>query len=442
MLTIRQAPEGEEAGSDWIGPAPEIKIPPPGPKAFAAISRYYEAASTSHVHYYSLAAARASGSVIEDLDGNRFLDFAAGIAVCSTGHCHPKVVAAIQKQAANLMHLWGGGFCYDSQVELMEKLGAIAPGDEPKKVFLGNSGTEGIETAIKLARWYTKRSWIISFYGAFHGRSLGSLSLTCSKPRQREGFGPFLPAVTHAPFDDADFIERHIFKQVVPPHEVAAIFVEAIQGEGGYVVASDDFLRSLREICDRHGICLVADEIQSGMGRTGKWWALDHAGVVPDILVTAKGLASGMPLSAVVAPARIMSWPSGAHGTTFGGNPVCCAAAVATLKLIEENYMANARRHGELAMRKLEAMKSRHGCLDQPRGRGLMIGLDVVENRRRHKGDPELRDRIIQEAFRRGLLLLPAGEAAIRVIPPLCINKMQLEVGLNVLEEAIATVAR
>lgn len=441
MLTIRDARTADHPGSEWIGPAPDIKIPPPGPKAFAAIRRYHEAASGSHMHYYSLAAARASGSVIEDLDGNRFLDFAAGIAVCSTGHANHKVVAAIQEQAANLIHLWGGGFCYDSQVDLMETLCRIAPGDEPKKVFLANSGTEAIEAAIKLARWYTKRPWLISFYGAFHGRTMGALSLTSSKPRQREGFGPFVPCVAHAPYNDPDYIEANLFNHVAPPNEVAAIFVEPIQGEGGYVVADNDFLHHLREICDRHGILLVADEIQSGVGRTGKWWAIDHAKVVPDILVTAKGIASGMPVSAIVAPARIMSWPPGAHGTTFGGNPVCCAAANATLKLVEEQYMANAARQGELAMRKLEVMKGHHSCVDNPRGRGLMLGVDIVESKRTHKLDLHLRDRIVQEAFLRGLILLPCGTATIRIVPPLCINKMQLEVGLNVLDEAIATVA-
>jgi 4-aminobutyrate aminotransferase len=440
MLTIRDS-QNQEGADDWIGPAPEIKIPPPGPKAFNALNRYREFTSSSHVRLYPLAAARARGSVIEDLDGNRFLDFAAGIAVCSTGHCHPKVVSAIQRQAAELMHLWGCGFCYDSQVQLLDKLRTIAPGDEPKKVFLGNSGTEGIEAAIKLARWYTKRPWIISFFGAFHGRSMGSLSLTCSKIRQREGFGPLLPAVAHAPFGDADFIENYLFKHAVPPTEVAAIVVEPIQGEGGYIVAEDDFLKRLREICDRHTICLVADEIQSGIGRTGKWWAVDHAGVVPDILVAAKGIASGMPLSAVIAPERIMSWPEGAHGTTFGGNPVCCAAAVATLELVEKQYLANVAALSEVAFAKLSEMRARYSCVDGPRGRGLMLAVGVVEDKRKRKPAPELRNKICQEAFRRGLVLMPAGEAAIRIVPPLCINRVQLEVGLKVLAEAVATVA-
>lgn len=442
MLTIRQGADQPGESSDWIGPAPEVNIPPPGPKAYAAISRDEEVTSPSHTRFYPLAAARASGSVVEDLDGNRFLDFAAGIAVCSTGHCHPKVVRAIQEQAGKLIHLCGSDFYYEPQAELCRKLSEIAPGDGPRKVFLGNSGTEAVEAAMKLSRWHTRRDWIIAFYGAFHGRTLGSLSLTCSKVLQRDGFGPSLPMVVHAPYGDADFIENYIFKHTASPKSVAAIFVEAFQGEGGYRIPPPGFLERLRSICDEHGICLVADEIQSGAGRTGKWWAVDHEGVVPDILLSGKGLASGMPLSAVIAKPEIMNWPEGAHGSTFGGNPVCCAAANATLKLIGETYMSNAESLGRVCLEILEGMKSRHSCVDAPRGRGLMIGVDIVENKRAHKPAPELRDRICQEAFRRGLILLPAGETTIRVCPPLCMNKVQLEVGLNVLEEAIATVAK
>jgi 4-aminobutyrate aminotransferase len=426
--------------------------------AQAAVERDEAVTSPSHTRPYPLVVKQARGSVIEDVDGNRFLDFTAGIAVCTTGHCHPEVVAAIREQADHLIHMCGSDFYYSPMIELAEKLASMAPGDEPKRVYFTNSGAETIESAFKLARHHTNRKWVISFYGAFHGRTMGALALTSSKARQKERFGPLTSMVAHVDYADchrcplnltypecdtacvAD-IENTLFKREVPPDEVAAIFVEPVMGEGGYIVPPSTFLPKLRKLCDRHGILLVADEIQTGMGRTGRMFACEHTGVVPDILCLAKGLASGMPLGAVVAPGRIMNWPAGSHGSTFGGNPVSCAASLATIDLLERQLVDNARQLGEVGMRKLDQMAARRKCLSHVQGLGLMIGVEVVKSRDPHRPDPKMRDRIIEEAFQRGLLLLGCGESAIRVCPPLCINRAQLEVGLDVFDEAVATVA-
>src|SRR5580704_11128267 len=336
---------------------PKIKTDLPGPNAKRVGEGDEKYISPSYTRSYPLVEKSGRGVVVTDVDGNDFFDFSAGIAVTSTGHCHPEVVAAIQKQAAELIHMSGTDFYYANMVELAEKLAAIAPGTRPKRVYFGNSGTEALEAAIKLARYHTRRDKIIAFYGAFHGRTMGALSLTASKAVQRTGFGTLLAGVFHVPYANpyrcpygkhpdscctecAPFLERELFHKIVNPAEVAAIVVEPIQGEGGYVPAPPEFLRELQAICRRHGILLVADEVQSGMGRTGKWWAADHAGIEPDILCTAKGIASGMPLSAIVANADVMDWPPGSHASTFGGNPVSVAAALVTLGLIENQYMA------------------------------------------------------------------------------------------------------
>ncbi|HLW44435.1 MAG TPA: aminotransferase class III-fold pyridoxal phosphate-dependent enzyme, partial [Candidatus Acidoferrales bacterium] len=342
---------------------PMLLTPLPGPKARAVIARDAQFVSPSYTRGYPLVAKSGRGAMVEDVDGNMFLDFAAGIAVVSTGHCHPRVVEAIQKQAAELIHISCTDFYYPGLVELAERLSAVAPGKEAKKVYFGNSGTEAIEAAIKLARYHTRRDKIIAFHGCFHGRTLGALSLTASKAIQRKGFGTLLAGVFHIPYpnsyrcpygnpfpctcvESATFLEREIFKRLVDPEEVAAIFIEPIQGEGGYVPAPKEFLVELQRICRKHGILLVCDEVQSGMGRTGKWWASDHAGIEPDILCVAKGIASGMPLSATIARASLMDWKPGAHASTFGGNPVCVAAALATMDLLETQYIENARRVG------------------------------------------------------------------------------------------------
>ncbi len=439
MLGIKQDDQQQRSEDTWIGPAPWIPGSLPGPQGQTLIERDRKVTSPSYTRDYPLAVKRAFGSVIEDLDGNRFLDFAAGIAVCSTGHCNPKVVAAIETQARSLIHICGSDFYYPVMVELIEKLTAITPGDHPKRVYLTNSGTEAVEAAIKLARYHTRRPWIIAFHGAFHGRTMGALALTCSKARQRERFGPLIPMVAHVPYGDVDAIESQLFRYQMTPGEVAAVFVEALQGEGGYVVPDPSFLPALRALCDKHRILLVCDEIQSGAGRTGKWFAFDHFDIVPDIILMAKGLASGMPLGAVIAPETVMNWPPGAQGSTFAGNPVCCAAAVATLELIENGYLANAAKLSPKLLAGLNDIAAKRKVVANVRGLGLMCAVDVI-SRRTGRGDLKRRDRILQAAFQRGLVLLPCGETAIRFCPPLCINETQLDVGLKLFDEAVATV--
>ncbi len=416
-----------------IGSAPSIITPLPGPIAKALIDRDERYSSPSYTRDYPLVVKRAKGVVVEDVDGNRFLDFAAGIAVCATGHCHPQVVAAIEKQARELIHICGSDFYYPSMVELLEKLEKITPGSGEKKVLLTNSGAEAVEAAFKLARYYTGRKYAISFQGAFHGRTMGALSLTSSKARQKEKFGPLVPMTAHVPYGSVKDIENNLFRYQMAPTEVAAIFVEAIQGEGGYVIAPDGFLKDLRALCDKHGILLVCDEIQSGTGRTGKWWAYENFGIVPDITVVSKGLASGMPLGAVIASKGIMNWPPGAQGSTFGGNPVACAAAVATLDLVEKEYMANATAMGKILLAKLAEIAKKHKSLTNPRGMGLMAGIDVT--------DAALRDKIVVACFERGLIMLGCGEKTLRFCPALCITQAELEAGLKLLDEAVTAVA-
>jgi 4-aminobutyrate aminotransferase len=409
---------------------PHIVTPLPGPKGKAIVERDRASTATCYLKEYPLVVERAQGAMVEDVDGNRFLDFMAGIAVAATGHSHPKVVAAIKDAADRFLHICGGDFYYESFAALPERLGRLAPGKEPKKVFLSNSGTEAVEGAIKLARHSTRRPAIIAFEGSFHGRSLGALSLTNSKVSQRSGMGPFLPEVYHAPYGDTDFIENRLFVKRLDPRDVAAIFVEPIQGEGGYVVPPAGFLKRLREICDRHGILLVADEVQSGIGRTGRMFACEHEDVVPDVILVAKGLASGMPLGAIISRADVMRWTAGNHGSTFGGNPVCCAAALATLDLVEGGLMANAAKMGSHLERGLKDLAGRHPVIKDVRGRGLMLGMEL--------GDPELVKRVVLGAFQKGLLLLGAGKSAIRFAPPLMIDKEDIRIALSIVGELLS----
>ncbi len=435
---------------------PRLVCSLPGPKARAAVEADHRLISPSYTRSYPLVARRGRGIRVEDVDGNEFLDFAAGIAVTSTGHCHPEVVAAIQKQATELLHISGTDFYNEPLTDLAERLSAVAPMPGPHRFFYGNSGAEAIECALKLARYHTGRQHVISFLGAFHGRTMGALSLTGSKPQQKRRFSPLVPGVTHVRYpyvyrgctggaQDAEafslgcarYIEEKLFKTILPPEEVAAIFIEPIQGEGGYVVAPDNFMRELRAICDRHGILLVVDEVQSGCGRTGKWWAVEHSGVEPDIVCIAKGIASGMPLGICMSRAEIMDWVPGSHASTFGGNPVSIAAALATMDIIEREAKDNAGRIGELMLKRLQGWKQTHPLVGDVRGRGLMIGIELVKDKATREPATELRNRVETLAFERGLMVLGCGETTIRLAPPLVLNEYEATVALDILEDAL-----
>ena len=436
---------------------PTIKIPPPGPNAQALIARDRAVVSPSYTRGYPLVIERASGSMVEDVDGNVFLDCAAGIAVNSTGHSHPDVVGAIIEQAGRFLHMSGTDFYYELQVRVAEELAALAPWDGGARSFFGNSGTEAIEACIKLARYATGRQNIIAFLGGFHGRTMGSLALTASKTVQRRGFGPLMPGVFHAPYADCyrcplglkpdtcaaeclDYIEQHLFVQLVSPDEVAAVIVEPIQGEGGYVVAPDQFLQRLRELTSSHGILLVVDEVQSGMGRTGRMFAIEHARVKPDVIAMAKGIASGLPLGVAMARTDLMTWPPGAHASTFGGNPLSCAAALATLKLLKERLMANAADVGQYLIAGLSALREKHQLIGDVRGRGLMIGVELVRDRDTKEYAHEERNAVVTAAFRRGLLVLGAGQSTIRFSPPLVLTRGQADIAIRIVDEALAEV--
>lgn len=433
---------------------PRISTALPGPKSQLVIDYDKKYMSPSYMRDYPFVAERGYGAIVEDPDGNAFLDFAAGIAVCSTGHCHPKVVEAIQKQAAELIHIAGNDFYHRHMPQLAERLVKTMPKPQAYRVFFGNSGTEAVEGAIKLARYATKRDKLIAFYGCFHGRTLGSLSLTASKNTQRKGFGTLLGGVEHIPYPYAyrcalghtketcggeiiELLEQQIFKRLFAPEEVAAIIVEPIQGEGGFIPAPAFFLQELQRISNRHGIVLIVDEVQAGMGRTGKWWAYDHAGITPDIVLTAKGIASGMPISAFIAKESIMQWKPGAHGSTYGGNPVCIAAALATMELIEGGLMANAKKVGDYIFGKINEWPQRFKTVGEVRGKGLMIGVEFVRDQKTKEKAADLRDRVIDNAFHRGLLTLGSGENSIRLSPPLIIDEEQADGAIRIMEESI-----
>ncbi len=435
--------------------APHIRTPLPGPAARAIIDRDARFVSPSYTRDYPLVIARGEGAVVEDVDGNLFLDCAAGIAVNSTGISHPAVVQAIAEQAQKFIHMSGTDFYYEPQVRLAEELAAIAPIDGEVRTFFANSGTETTEAAIKLARYYTKRTGIIAFFGAFHGRSLGALSLTASKAIQRRGFGPFMPGVYHAPYPDVyrydgsadacaaaslSFIRDQLLVHLAAPDEIAAIVVEPIQGEGGYLVPPPAFLQGLRELTAEHGMLLVVDEVQSGMGRTGKMFASDHLGLKADVVNIAKGIASGLPLGVTCARAEVMSWPPGAHASTFGGNPVSCAAANATIRLLQEGLVENAAAVGAHLIEGLRALQDTHAIIGDVRGKGLMIGIELVRDRQTKARAVEERNALVQAMFRRGVLVLGAGRNALRLAPPLVLTIAQADAVLRVFEESLAEV--
>jgi 4-aminobutyrate aminotransferase len=434
---------------------PEIKTELPGPVAQKLIATDEQFTSPSYTRDYPLVVGRGQGAMIEDVDGNRFLDFTSGIAVCSTGHCHPRIVDAIQRQAASLIHMSGTDFYYEPQVRLAEKLAAVAPGNSPKKVFFTNSGAESVEAAFKLARYHTRRPRVLAFKGAFHGRTMGALSLTGSKAIQRAGFAPLVPGVTHVDYPNmyrsgldeeacTDATIRQIeelFAQTVPAEEVAAIFVEPIQGEGGYIVPPANFHRRLKELMDKHGILFIADEVQAGMGRTGKMYAMEHWGIEPDILCSAKGIASGMPLGAMIAKESVMNWVPGSHASTYGGNPICCAAALETIALLEESLINNSALVGGYLQDRLAGLMEEHEVIGDVRGKGLMIGVELVKNRETKERAVDLRNELVHACYRRGLLMLGCGPNTIRFCPPLMITKDDAETATRIFSEALREVS-
>jgi 4-aminobutyrate aminotransferase len=431
---------------------PDVRTGLPGPNGQALLLRDAQYVSPSYTRAYPLVVERGSGAVIRDVDGNLFLDFTAGIAVASTGHCHPHVVAAIKDQAEKLIHMSGTDFYYAPQIDLSQRLAEGGPGASAKRVFFTNSGAEALEAALKLARWHTGRSRAVAFFGAFHGRTYGAMSLSGSKLVHRRGFSPLVPDIHHVPYprgchgcdapnagcECVHNIEETLFRRTAPPEEVAAVFVEPIQGEGGYYVPPKGFLPALKEMCTRNGILLVADEVQSGMGRTGKMYAVEHWGVEPDIICLAKGIASGMPLGAIIARDEVMDWPSGSHASTFGGNPVSCRAALATLDLLHAGYMHNAAERGEQLKKRLVDLKKSHAEIGDVRGLGLMVAMDMVKAREPYTLAPALRDAVVEAAFHSGLLLLGCGESAVRFCPPLCVTAEQVETAVRILDEELS----
>ena len=428
---------------------PSIKTKLPGPRGAELIARDRQVLSRSLPREYPLVAVKGQGLWLTDPDDNEFLDFTSGIAVCNTGHCHPEVTRAAKEQLDRLIHMCGADFYNTPMVELAEKLAAVAPGTGPKRVFFGNSGAEAVEAGLKLARYQSGRQGFIAFLGAFHGRTMGALSLTASKATQKKSFSPFVPGVSHVPYahcyrcaynltypscdlECVSYLEEVLFKQLLAPEEIAAIVVEPIQGEGGYIVPPDGFHQRLKELAEKYGILYLVDEIQTGMGRTGKMFAIEHFGIEPDLLTTAKGIASGMPLSALVARDEVMNWGPGAHGSTYGGNPVASAAALASIRVIEQGLAANAARMGPVLRAGLEELQKEYECLGDIRGLGLMQAAELVSDRDKKKADKPLRDKILKRCFENGLLLLSCGESTVRFCPPLVVEQEQISVALEI----------
>ncbi|MEW6025915.1 MAG: acetyl ornithine aminotransferase family protein [Planctomycetota bacterium] len=436
---------------------PLIKVTPPGPEARKVLAKDKKYVSPSCTRGYPFVAERGYGMMVEDPDGNRYMDMNAGVAVNATGHSHPEVVRVIKEQAEQLIHMIGADFYYRWQSDLAEAVCQITPGKFAKKAFLACTGTEAIEAAIKLARYHTRRPRMIAYIGSFHGRTMGALSLTASKAAQRRHFSPMLSEVTHIPypycyrclfnltypkcnFACLSYLEDVIFNKVAPADDVAAVVIEPIQGEGGYVVPPDGYMQKLRALTAKHGILLIVDEIQSGLGRTGKMFAIEHWKVEPDMVCIAKGIASGMPLSAMVAKASIMTWPAGAHANTFGGNPVCCAAALKTIEMLNDSLIANARSTGDYLLKRLKGLQNKYDFVGDVRGKGLMVGIEIVKNRKTKAKDLEKRTKIVNECFKSGILLVGCGENNIRFSPPLIITKSDIDVAMEIMGKVLRKV--
>lgn len=437
---------------------PEIKTSLPGPKAAALIERDKHFMSHSLPREYPLVIDKGKGVWVDDPDGNTFLDFTSGIAVCNTGHCHPEVVEAAKAQLDKLIHTCGADFYHAPMIEMAEELAAIAPGSGKKRIFLGNSGAEAVEAGFKLARWHSGRQKALAFLGAFHGRTMGALTLTASKAVHKKKFGPLLPGVTHTPFAHCyrcaynltypkcnfacvSYIEDQLFKTILPPEEVAVIVVEAIQGEGGYIVPPAGYHQRMKALAEKYGILYMVDEIQTGMGRTGKMFAIEHFDVVPDLISSAKGIASGMPLSALIAKDEIMDWDEGSHGSTYGGNPVCCAAGLASLKLVKNGLAANAAVQGEILRKGLDEIAAEFECIGDVRGLGLMQAAEFVRDRHTQTPDKNLRNTMLRKCFEHGLLLLSCGDSTIRFCPPLITTTEHVEIGLEIFADVLKQVA-
>ena len=439
--------------------SPVIKTDLPGPRARKLIGLDQKYVSPSYTRVYPLVVEKAEGLWVHDVDGNLFLDFTAGIAVCTTGHCHPQVIETIKAQAELLLHMSGTDFYYSPQILLAEKLATLAPGSRDKRVYFGNSGAEAVEAAFKLSRWHTQRELNIAFFGAFHGRTMGALSLTASKAIQKRHYNPLVPGITHIPYaycyrcpynlcyPDCElgcvrWIEETLFRTTLPPEEVAAIILEPVQGEGGYIVPPPEFHKELYKIARKYDILYVVDEVQSGMGRTGKMFAMEHFGVVPDMMALAKGIASGMPLGALVADAEIMDWEAGSHASTFGGNPLSCQAALKTIELIEEELMVNATTQGERLIKGLRKLQETYECMGDVRGLGLMVGVEFVKDRETKIPAGKWRNEIVKNAFHQGLLLLGCGENSIRFCPALTVTAEEIDECLSIVDDVVSKVVR
>ena len=439
---------------------PKMVVSPPGPKARDFVKKDERFISPSYLRYYPLVVESATDCVVRDVDGNEYIDLNAGIACMNVGHNHPKVVDAIKSQCDRFLHYSNTDFYYKEVINLAEKLAEIAPGNFEKKTYFGNSGTEAVEAAVKLAKWHTRKQLFIGFISAFHGRTMGSLSFTASKPVQRRHFSPLMPGVSHVPYAYCyrcpfkltfpechywcvDFIDEFVLQKYMPAEDVAAILFEPIQGEGGYVVPPPEYFQRLKKLADKHGLLLIDDEVQSGIGRTGKWFAIEHWNVEPDVICSAKALASGLPISATIAKAKIMDWTGGSHASTFGGNPLSCAAAAAVLETIkEEELLENANKQGAYALKRLTELKERSEIVGDVRGKGLMIGVELVEDKESKKPAAQKAAQVIMRSWKRGVAVVTCGASTIRIVPPLTIQREMLDAALDIVEDTIDEVAK